>query len=418
MNSKKTESGQVLFLLVIGIVSLIGFTALAIDGGRLYSERRNAQGVSDTSAFTGALYIGRSSGIIDGTVIADARLAALERAKDNGYDNADPDVIVEVTVVPDGYYYLVTVKITSEIDPTFVQLVYSGPLKVEAKSVARVLPLDDLGFGQALFSLNDSACKAMKFSGSSDIDINGSGILSNSDCCPSAISFEGDSNTDIEDDVSAAGCVYTGGSAAYSASSTNTGVPPVPPFNMPVPDCTGMNWGTSIYNGGTDTITFFPGKYDGLSFNKPARTYNFEPGLYCIVDIPGFTIRNGNVNGDRVMFYVTIGRFKITGGVVDLRAAHDSSITDMSGEVWNGMLVYMDPGNPNDVVINGNSGSYFQGTIYAPSAECQLNGNGITESIDLSLICDTIDIQGDAGLLINFNEANHYQPPTSLDLVE
>jgi hypothetical protein len=118
------------------------------------------------------------------------------------------------------------------------------------------------------------------------------------------------------------------------------------------------------------------------------------------------------------MFYLTRGRFKITGGLVDLRAAHDNSIVDMSGYVWNGMLVYMDPTNPNDVVINGNSGSYFEGTIYAPSAECQLNGNGITDSIDLSLVCDTIDIKGDAGLLIDFNEANHYQPPTSLDLVE
>lgn len=417
MNTKKTESGQVLFLLVIGIVSLIGFTALAIDGGRLYSERRTAQGVSDTSAFTGALYIGRSSDITQ-TVKDNAVLAALERAKDNGYDNADPDVTVTAAVDQVGYYYLVTTEITTEIDPTFVQLVYSGPLIVNASAVARVLPLSDAGFGQALFALNDSACDALKFSGDADIDINGSGIVSNSDCCPDALSFEGNNNTDIEDDVSTAGCVNTQGSATYSSGSTNEGVPPVPPFNVPLPDCTGMADGHSHMDWGTNTRTYHPGRYSGLSLRRSSRTYIFEPGLYCITGWAGVHIRNGTIFGDKVMFYLTRGRFKITGGVVDLRAAHDNSIVDMSGRVWNGMLVYMDPSNPNDVVINGNSGSYFEGTVYAPNAECQLNGGGLTESLDLSLICDTIDIKGDAGLLINFNEANHYQPPTSLDLVE
>jgi uncharacterized membrane protein len=47
--NKRTEKGQVLVLLTVGIITLLGFTALAIDGGRMYSERRTIHGVTDTS---------------------------------------------------------------------------------------------------------------------------------------------------------------------------------------------------------------------------------------------------------------------------------------------------------------------------------------------------------------------------------
>ena len=38
------ESGQVIILMVFGIISLLGFSALAIDGARLFSEKRNSKG--------------------------------------------------------------------------------------------------------------------------------------------------------------------------------------------------------------------------------------------------------------------------------------------------------------------------------------------------------------------------------------
>ena len=39
---KSSERGQALVLIVLGMVVMLGFTALAIDGGRLYTERRHA----------------------------------------------------------------------------------------------------------------------------------------------------------------------------------------------------------------------------------------------------------------------------------------------------------------------------------------------------------------------------------------
>jgi len=45
-----SERGQVLVLLVLALVGLLGFTALAIDGGMVYSDRRTAQNAADASA--------------------------------------------------------------------------------------------------------------------------------------------------------------------------------------------------------------------------------------------------------------------------------------------------------------------------------------------------------------------------------
>jgi uncharacterized membrane protein len=131
MKIKKSESGQALYLLVIGIVSLIGFTALAIDGGRLYSERRTVQGVSDTTAFTGAVFVAHAIEVTE-TVKNNAIQAANEIAIENGYDDADANVTVTTAIVKDGHYYVVTTTITSEIDPTFAQLIYDGPMTVSA----------------------------------------------------------------------------------------------------------------------------------------------------------------------------------------------------------------------------------------------------------------------------------------------
>ncbi len=418
MNIKKSERGQALYLLLFGIISLIGFTALAIDGGRLYSERRVIQGVSDTAAFTGGVYIGQSSNITS-TVINNAIAAANEIAVDNGYDDADGDVSVTTTIYYWNYFYVVTTIISSEIDPTFAQLVYDGPMRVEAKAVVRVLPVANMVMGNALVSLNRTACDALYFSGNANIDINGSGIFSNSNApgggCAS-VTFEGTNNTDIEGDISMVGGINSQGGATYSGASVNQGVPQYPWFDFPVPDCTGMPPISTFVD--TDGIRkYTPGyKNDSLIISGGTNNIRFLPGLYCISGADGLKILTGPVLGNGVMFYVK-GPVSVAGGnEVKLYAPTDGSIVDSSGEVWDGMLFYVDGGYP--VTLNGSANSTFQGTVYAPTSTCNLNGGGSTTGHDLSMICSIIKVNGGTGLTINYNNTNQYVPPTKLDLLE
>ena len=54
IRNMKYQHGQAIVLIVVGIVGLIGMTALAIDGGNAYSDRRHAQNAADTAAFAAA----------------------------------------------------------------------------------------------------------------------------------------------------------------------------------------------------------------------------------------------------------------------------------------------------------------------------------------------------------------------------
>src|SRR5438034_10396403 len=54
MNTSKKQEGFVVAVLAIVLVALVGFLALAVDSGVLYSARTSAQGVADAAALAGA----------------------------------------------------------------------------------------------------------------------------------------------------------------------------------------------------------------------------------------------------------------------------------------------------------------------------------------------------------------------------
>src|SRR5918993_1968194 len=76
MRPRAQERGQALVIIALAAVGLFGFSALAIDGSRVFSYRRNAQNAADTSALSAALAKIRQEDYV---------LAAEERAADNGY---------------------------------------------------------------------------------------------------------------------------------------------------------------------------------------------------------------------------------------------------------------------------------------------------------------------------------------------
>ena len=54
MNTSKKQEGFVIAVLAIVLLALVGFLALAVDIGVLYSARTSAQGVADAAALAGA----------------------------------------------------------------------------------------------------------------------------------------------------------------------------------------------------------------------------------------------------------------------------------------------------------------------------------------------------------------------------
>lgn len=122
------ETGQAILLIALLLVVVLGFTALAIDGGGLYLLLRDAQNAADAASLAAA-YSKCADG--DPTAIV---LAGKESAASDGFDDASDDVDVQVfNNDPDGNSVRVTISANKQ--SYFARVVYSGPLSVSAESI-------------------------------------------------------------------------------------------------------------------------------------------------------------------------------------------------------------------------------------------------------------------------------------------
>jgi Flp pilus assembly protein TadG len=87
------EKGQALILIALAAIVLFGFTALAIDSSRAFSDKRHAQNAADTASLAAALAKIRGQDYV---------LAATNRATSNGY-TTDADTVVMVNLCSDLY---------------------------------------------------------------------------------------------------------------------------------------------------------------------------------------------------------------------------------------------------------------------------------------------------------------------------
>jgi hypothetical protein len=412
MKIKNSEKGQAIILLTAGIITLLGFAALAIDGGRLYSERRKIQGVADTTAMTGALYLAHYDGTVDATAWDEAKQEARDRAAENGY----PSGQVTVDIIEDAGFFVVTATINSDVDPVLAQLVYGGNFNVAAKSIARVennnIP-PPFALGQAFFAMNTEACRALDLIGSNTLTVTGSGLFSNSDCCAAkdAINAQGNASIDITGDLSSAGCVSIEGAASSSYNAINEGVPQYDIPTLSEPDCSGL-FPQSVSG---DPIV--PGIYSGISVTG-GNTINMDPGLYCLDG--DFSITSGTIIGHGVTIFMRSGKVNINSGANELYAPQAGEADDASGQSWDGMLFFQAYGNTSNFFLNGNNDSDYIGTIFVPDGHCTLNGGGDSAGYDTQFVCDTIDVSGNADIFLNFDDTNKYvpPPPTTISLVE
>ena len=195
MNRNISEKGQALILIAFGIVALIGFTALAIDGGRVFSDRRNAQNAADTAALAAALeeiynQYGR------GTV--GYQQVGLNRAGDNGYINdADSTVTVEFcddaaaagrpcTGLPTGANEseYIRVAIDSDVPMTFAKILGRQFVTNHVEAISRVqgsLTTGIFNSGAGMYSTRMGGNDCYKVLGNADIKFHGTGIFVNCD---------------------------------------------------------------------------------------------------------------------------------------------------------------------------------------------------------------------------------------------
>jgi len=447
---KFQEKGQALIVIALAVVILFGFAALAIDGSRAFSDRRNAQNAADTAALAAALAQVRGKSYTT---------AAQGRATSNSYTDGINGATVLVHLcsdtgvtcsglpagaTPSEY---IQVKIISVIPMTFARVIGWAQITNVVEAIAHVQSTSGTSSlpsgGMVSLSPNGTA-----YSGQGNFSVNviGSGIFSNSNSNCST-SFGGNGTIQATSGVT----IASGGTQCKSGNVTPpTPVPgsqvPYPPnFSIPAPTFTCS--GSGSYN--SSNKTFYPGNMGQVQLNG-SGTYTFAPGNYCFsggVSIDG----NVNVVANDVNFRIANSPFQINGnssftctntlvyGASGSGIEFDGNATNtctsitfymQAGSViWNGniankftaptsgpykgLLIYMPYGNKSQLTINGNSGNQLTGSIIAVSSPITINGNSGSSGMNTAIIGYTIAVAGNSNTTINYNPAQQYNPPAN-----
>ena len=394
-----TERGQALLLIVLGIMGLIGLTGLAVDGSLAYADRRQAQNAADSAALSAALAYIRGE---------DMQAAALQAATQNGYPN-DTEHTVTVNRPPisgpysgNGEYIQVT--ITSRVQARFGTVVGVNQLNNRVEAVARAKPItqDNMVFGNAVVALKTSGRGAMRSHGNNDLRVYGGGLFVNSD---DDCAFDQMGNSTI---FAPNGGMNVVGSACLRgsvdpASVIRTGVDavPYPPISLPpTPLCTG----DAVWDKDAKTLT--PGNVTG---DFPPRHGNdsvefLYPGIYC-VDGGSFMMNAHDILvGHEVVIYMMDGNIHWNGGA-------NIQLSAPTSGPFEGLLIYMPMTNSDGIILNGHMDSSLVGTILAPASDIQLNGTMTSSMYHTQVIGYTVDLIGDADIIVTYNAADQYEAP-------
>ena len=466
MKLKMQERGQSLVLIALAVIGLFGFSGLAIDGSRVFSDRRNAQNAADTAALAAALARIREPIVADKATAAEQ--AAMQRAISNGYDN-DANSTVEVHMCDEvglnppceglpglaNKAEYIQVKIESTIPATFARIVGRQEFKNIVTAVAHAEdsipgPLFD---GAALVTLKPDGDATFVANGSAYLDVVNSGVFNNSrDHCGMTIVGSGDYNVDTSFQVAGLydkkcekGVVDLNGAPVQPTNPVKY----PPDLTIPIPDIVCSGNGSVSTSGDTTTIT--PGNFaSGVTINSTQHVI-FAPGNYCFggnVDIAGSanviandvnfefgpgssfsTTGNSDFTCYNALFHVNGGsgvNFGGTGsnycnnvtfiastGSIGGLGNGENRLFAPTGGIYEGLLVYMPFGNGSDLKLAGNQNAEFTGTILAVSAPITITGVSSSTGFRSQIIGYTVELQGSSSTTLIYDpedQIKHVDP--------
>jgi hypothetical protein len=444
MKTKKiSERGQAIIIITLAAIGLFAIGGLAIDGSAKFSDRRNAQNAADTAALAGALsLVDGNTDVVNGTI--EWKLAALDRALDNGYNNDLVSNTVEVYRCDEdesscgpyaGKPEYVQVIINSNINTYFARVIGVNQTHNRVQAVTYWNKRGPNYDGSLIVALNPNPCSGggadgnlvLGTSGGSTGVINlvgggafvnsgGSGCGMNLTGCPTVtitggtIGSTGTGNIDL--DNSSGTC-----SANVTAPTPSYGHDPYPfPPDMPdVPDeCTSPAGTYHTNANGTATIVT-PGRWN--EFPPSGRDVQdhviMEPGTYCVNDMVKLNDQQLHLTGVDVTIFIRDGyKFDITGGEIDLDAPATGP--------YAGYLIIVDSdfsGSALNCTINGNGLNSYVGTIFAPYCNVTINGTSDPTSYSAQLIAYTVKLNGSAAVNLYYNAGDQAKSQPKVGLM-
>jgi Flp pilus assembly protein TadG len=430
----REESGQVLMLIALGLVALLGLTALAVDGGMIYADRRFDQNAADASSYAGAgaaamamensqiSYRNFTCSAPAGSVMAnkmnlvksEASQAAQLQAASNQFsidNHLTNQHGVEVTCGIDkpigssiaDKYIDVKVMVTTTIQTAFAHMFYKGEIRNTVTAVARARPRSDIAFGHAIVNLSEDCKDDLEFNGNTNVIVHNGGIFSNG--CMTR-------NGGVNVKVSPASAGITFVDKCSKCESNMEPTPQKAPSKLPTmtvnePDCNhpSLTEGGKVSKGGV----LEPGRYSEIK-NTGNSQLVLKPGLYCLDG--DFSVQGGDVSGTDVTIYMRDGALTINGnGQVRLSAP-----TGETSPAIRGMLILMPESNQNNHKLEGGSASWYVGAIYSPKGEINIGGNSsINPTFTTQIIAYKVKLHGTSDVEIYYDDLLTFQQPAYLE---
>ena len=380
--NKPLQRGQTLVLFAFAIFALVGITALAIDGGNAFSDRRKAQNSADTAALAGALAQGRGQNYQD---------AAIARALDNGYDNNGTSNTVAVThtteTIDNVTYEKIHVVITSHVPTYFGSIIGREEVTNQVEAIARYKPAVPLFGGSALVATACSGEQTILAKGSAVVTVFGGGVYSNSSSSNS-IFVQKNENLKLTSP-------YGGQAVGPPPCGSIPGAPVecnvTPQYPCPIPNDDPM-------------LPKYTCDYTYVNF-PPAGVTELDPGVYCVTG----SFPKTNLKAIGVTIVMLNEGLQWNGGV----AMHLSAPTTGPTK---GIVLYLPPSNTNEIRLNGTYDLFISGTVLAPSSDIIWEGDFGSNAMHSQWIGSTLNLTGNTNGVVEYNSAENYQYQPEIEL--
>jgi hypothetical protein len=395
MDLKRNIKGQILLMSALMMPVLIFMTAMALDVGYLFDQRRREQIAADAGAEAAGIAVFNNFA----ATITELETVARFDAALNGFTHGVGGVTVTVHRPPvngdfAGNNYFVEVIVHRPTPTFFMGILGPSSLMVRANAVA--------GSGNAsgcLYALDN-------LSGVKSIEIANTKVVDASEC-------EAYGNSDIHVDGSLlidkvsvrggrTGSGTVNGVGIMTSPDVITGVPPVvdPLAAVPWPGGECTSWAPDLILG-ADT-TFTPpvagfGCYNKIIVENVGTDVHFNPGRYHAKD--GVFFKQGtNVTSTGTTFFIHNDKVEIAGD-----ATLVAPTTMPSYPLLAGMLFFINRTLDKDIEIKNTAVTNLTGTIY--SRRGKILYSGITSgTISYSILVAGRILFTDSGTVIFNND--------------
>ena len=359
--------GNVAVLSALALPLIVAGAAFGVETSYWYYRDLQLQAAADAAAYAGAIEM--RGGADDEDVVAEATAQAIQ----NGFDPARGSILV--TPADDE----VEVTIVSGEPRFFSAMFATQDVSVRSRAVARFENATEA----CIVALHGTASRAVNFSGSSSLTLDGCSVMANSTASDAVEQKGSASEVETPCAIAVGGVKEAGGLTLTECEAPITGsAPAADPFDdLAEPSDTGT---CKTVSGNALT----PGRYCGGMDLKQTKT--LAAGTYVI---SGGTLKinsNANISGSGVTFFLT------NGANVHFNGGATINLSAPTSGTYSGVLMFAAEGNTAGALFNGGASTKMTGALYFPDGAVDYKGNVAGTNGCVQIVASTIEWTGNS----------------------